>query len=567
MNPSACDAVRIRILPSGTTVTAKIGESVYEFLVRVGVDTAGVCGGAGLCHKCLVRFLDPKPTPCPEETAHLTSAQLAQGWRLACRHIVQTNTAIYVPAISDPSLQRMPVTTPSAPPRLEALRLDALAGRHQEPQGRPYWLGSSPCPPWPDPSNTGSIRLALDIGTTSLAGQLIDAASRRVLANAATANPQSLYGADVMTRIRFVQQDVRAHTHEMHRLVHQGIAAVLIELERRAGASLLDVGHVAIVGNPTMLHLVLGVSPVSLGRSPYQPAFADRIVLRAEESGLPIRSDARIDILPGISGFVGADLIAGIYAVRLCQQHEPELLIDLGTNGELALWTGRELLVTSTAAGPAFEAASISCGMRAVDGAIDRVILHGGEPTYSVIGGGTPRGLCGSGLVDAIAVCRHLGLIGPHGRILHVAEDRSGRVVGSGQDARIVLVDDTVTLTQRDIRELQLAKGAVRAGFDTLLAHAGLHVGDLRRIAIAGALGSNPEPAHLFEIGLLPAEAESAEIEAPGNTACLGAARLLESPRQLEQADHIARAAHAMNLGTDPTFRRAFARHMALQRQ
>lgn len=558
----------VRILPMGEVIVAETGASIFGLLGRIGVDTGGVCGGVGVCHKCLVRFMNEVPEPCGEETAHIPESLLQQGWRLACRHVVRGDTTIHVPMASHAVQHASPRLSPESSVRLEQLRTQALEGSCQLSTGAPHWLGSGSAPPLPAPSNSRQVGLALDIGTTSIVGRLVDVRSKRVLADATALNPQSRHGADVITRIHFVQDDAERNTREMHDLVHQGIAAVVDRLENCTDVDRSEITHIVVVGNPTMLHLFLDICPQSLGHSPYEPVFSDRVVLTAKEARLDVRPDARVDLLPGISGFVGADVVAGILAIQLgCRRSVPELLLDLGTNGELALWTGDEILTTSTAAGPAFEAASISCGMRAVDGAINRLWVHDGELAHSVIGDETPRGLCGSGLVSAVAACRRLGLINPRGRIVRAVEDHSERIAGSGLDARIVLVNDEVLLTQNDIHELQLAKGAIRAGMDIVLVRAGLLVEDLKRITVAGALGAGLDPADLFEIGLLPASGKHVEIVTPGNTACAGAVDSVVAPHLLEQADRIAREARTVKLSTDAAFRSAFARHMMLCRQ
>jgi len=280
----------------------------------------------------------------------------------------------------------------------------------------------------------------------------------------------------------------------------------------------------AVVGNPTMLHLLLNVDPTAIANSPYAPVLRDGAALRANELGLAIAPLARVEILPAISGYVGADIVAGMLYANLGERETIELLLDIGTNGEIVLAVEERMFACATAAGPAFEGASISQGMSALDGAIHQVTVEDDKLACSVIGGKEARGICGSGLLDAVAELRAIGLIDKSGRLRRTKHPLSLRIEGKGAKARFLISskDTSVYLTQKDIREFQLAKGAIRAGIEVMLERAEISVDDIDRILIGGAFGSSLRPESLLRVGLLP-QINIEKIVSLGNSAGQGA--------------------------------------------
>ena len=322
------------------------------------------------------------------------------------------------------------------------------------------------------PDGTDDYVLACDIGTTTVVAYLLDGHSGALLARSSAMNPQSQFGADVISRI---QHALAGGGEALSDCIRETLRALCADAAAQAGIDPAAITRAAIVGNTAMHHLLLGIDPSPLVTPPYMPAVRD---------ALPIGC-ARI--LPNIAGFVGGDTVGCMTATRFDRREELTLLIDIGTNGEMVLGDKHRRVACSTAAGPAFEGAKISCGMRGAPGAVDHVTVKNGQLSYTVIGGGKPKGLCGSGLLDLTAALLDLGVIDESGRM---EEDFS--------------LCPNVTLTQKDVREVQLAKAAIRAGIELMCAHLGKRPEDIRAVLLAGAFGSYMDPASACRIGMIP---------------------------------------------------------------
>lgn len=455
--------------------------------------------------------------------------------------------------------------------------------------------------------------IAFDVGTTTIVGTLIDLVSSGELATAAMLNPQVTYGADVVSRIDRCLHDpdglARLHAAALH-----AVASIASRLAAEAGVDLDDMWDLCFVGNTCMLHLLLGLDPRHLAPAPYVPVVTDALSLTVGElwtaaasapegAGLPgsdgmatdpsgteaapvaalfgtdgqpagLRPEALCYVLPGVAGFVGADAVAVGLATGIGERDELALAIDIGTNGEILLGSRQRLLACAAAAGPAFEGAHIRFGMRAVPGAIEHVRRADGEVECDVIGRGPARGICGSGLVDAVAVLRQVGLIDETGRLLPPAEARVAagpalgtRVAPGPQGPEFVLVPNrdgspAITISQRDVRELQLAKGALRAGVELLLAELGASVADLRRVYLAGAFGNYVSAASARAIGLLP-PVPLARVESVGNAAGRGSRMALASVEVRRRAEALPRRIEYVELSAHPGFTDAFMAAMA----
>jgi len=329
-----------------------------------------------------------------------------------------------------------------------------------------------------------------------------------------------------------------------------------------------------VVGNTTMHHLFLGVSPAALARSPYVPVAIQGLCLKAEELGISIYPDAQVCILPNIAGWVGADTVGVILATDLHNHEDIALAIDIGTNGEMALGSRQRLLTCSTAAGPAFEGAHLSCGMRAADGAID-VVRIDGDVYWHTIGASAPRGLCGSGLVDLVAAMLDQGIIDDTGMMQNgetlYANGRpklGERIRQNGRQRDFLLVESEegaggrpVIVTQRDVRELQLAKGAIRAGIEILMKELGIGPQDVKRVYLAGAFGNYIKPESALRIGLIP-HFPNAEIVPVGNAAGSGAKMALVSRSARREASRILEHVEYLELSGRPDFQDEFAQAM-----
>lgn len=517
-----------RLTVAGRSLEVASGTRLSVALNQGEVHVETPCGARGYCRKCLVKILGEAPAPTPADREQLSEQELALGFRLSCQLIVDRDLAVAV----------MPA---------------ALA------DGRKAGLGRLAAPveidPWASLNPAGrSLGLALDVGTTGMAGALLDLTTGEELAAAALPNPQAIHGADVMSRLSHALQG-EAQREELGALVRSAAAQMLERLLRRAGAARSDVVAATLVGNTAMHHLFLGLPVDDLALAPYRPA--------RQGGGLMNLPDfPPLYALPIIAGFVGADAVAAALAVGLDGGEGTRLLIDIGTNGEVLLRHRGRLYACSAPAGPAFEGGEISQGMRAAPGAIEAVEFRDGDLAVRVIQGAEARGICGSGLLDAAAALLEAGLLDPMGR-LRAEGPAAHRVADGGRAAELA---PGIRLTQKDLRALQLAKGAVRAGVDLLLREAGIGPGDLDEVLLAGAFGNYLRRESAVATGLLP-PVDPERIRPVGNAAAAGAKMALLSRGALERAETLARSATFVELATHPEFEEVFMEALNFPRQ
>ena len=381
---------------------------------------------------------------------------------------------------------------------------------------------------------------AFDLGTTSIAGYLIHVNARRVAVTGGMRNPQAQYGGDVISRADYAL----AHgPRPLANCARTALDELLSRMCNETGVPTEAVYAVLAAGNTAMHHLLLGITPDSLVHAPYNPVVSQPLSLSARPYGLQAHPEARLYLLPVIGGFVGADTVACLIAGDWLNRDKLTLMIDIGTNGELVMGDKSRRLACSTAAGPAFEGAKIACGMRGAEGAIDHVTLEDGQVRWHVIGGGPAKGLCGSGLVDLIAVLLKTGAL-----------DESGRL----QDGDTYFIGDTgVYLTQKDVREVQLAKAAMAAGIALLAERLGVEIEDIREVDIAGAFGNYIDPDSACAIGLIP-QALRSKIVPVGNAAGEGAKRCLMDESAWHDARQLAETTEFLELATLPQFQDEF---------
>ena len=491
-------SVGVRLEPLGVSIETGPGTPLRDLLFPHGVEFP--CGGRGKCRRCRVRVIAGELDPSPDERRILTPEEIAEGWRLACRAGVQSDVTLDIEQWESPVLADE----------------SAFAFAPREGRG-----------------------VAVDLGTTTVVAQLVDLAGGHVLGVRTALNPQAAYGADIMSRVE------RALEPDGARLLREMIREAIGRMAGELAADGPLEGGVTIVGNTVMHHLFSGVDVGPLARAPFETVEDGLAVFGAGELGWPLPSGVAVRFLPCLGGFVGSDILAGIRATRLHESEDLEALIDLGTNGEIVVGSRRGLLCASTAAGPAFEGGRISAGMRAATGAIAEVTLNGGQMQCRVLGGGRPRGICGSGLVDAVRCALDLGLILP-----------SGRLAGG---ARSLALADGVALTQGDIRELQLAKAAIAAGVKILLRQMGAARSGIRRVYLAGAFGNTVSRDSARRIGLLEFEPE--QVEPVGNTALLGA-KVALFDRDASANDALRRQVRHVPLGSDAEFHETYVEAM-----
>lgn len=385
---------------------------------------------------------------------------------------------------------------------------------------------------------------SFDIGTTTIAAYLLDRGSGKVLDSVGLPNPQIQHGADVISRIEFAMQgNARLLAQELRDAVN----GLILTLSARSRICREEITIVTVAGNTCMHHLFLEIPVDSLVRIPYKPALYEAQDLSAAEYGIGIHPEGRLLVFPNIAGFVGGDTAACLLAADFAHREETTLLIDIGTNGELVLGSRRRRLACSTAAGPALEGARISCGMRGSDGAIDHIWLEGTEACFSVIGSGEAKGICGSGLLDAAAALLELGVI-----------DESGAFLTEKKEYRF---SDKVSLTQRDIRELQLAKGAIAAGIRILCSHMGIAVEEIESVLIAGAFGNYMNADSACRIGLIPSELRD-RIHTIGNAAGQGSCLAACGEDAFALASRLAEETEFLELASDQEFQEIFVEEL-----
>lgn len=608
------DRIPVKFEPHNIKVNVPPGMTVREAAARGGITLDAPCGGQGTCGKCKVKFAEKAPPVTAADHAALTPEEVDKGYRLACQCAVIEPVTIEVPSTSvldadyqiltsasfteaiagEPPVIKQYVELPE--PTLEEdapdneriarvtgawaqdlslirdlprrLRDTAFAGTAVKAGERLLDF---------EPGNTEDVGygVVFDIGTTTVVGSLVELASGRECAVTSRMNPQTAYGDDVLTRIlharersdglRDLQSDIVAAVNDMVREL-----CAYQHIESKA------IYTATFSGNTTMQHLFAGVDPGPLGEVPFVPAMGRGLTARASDLQLHIHPLADGYIFPVIGGFVGGDTVAGILATGLADTAAPTMLVDIGTNGEIVLIHHGRLEAASTAAGPAFEGARIKCGMRAAAGAIERVDIGDGV-AYSVIGGASsPVGICGSALIDIAAGLLRTGVVLPQGAMLGPG-DLAGSVPGAVRE-RVVQRDDgpvfelvppeksrsgePVGFTNRDIRELQLATAAIRAGIAILLQRAGLQAEDLDRLIVAGGFGNYLVPANAQRIGLLPGGVKPERMLFAGNTSLAGARMATMSVQARQKADEIAARVKHVDLSQDPDFQNHYVEAM-----
>ena len=485
----SADRVRIQLEPLSVKVDVPCGSPLASSLPLLGVEFP--CGGAGVCGGCRIHVLEGSLPVTAHDLSVLSTEELDRGWRLACQAVAG------MPLVIECGQWRMDVLTDDA----------GLTG-----------------------AGKSGLGIAVDLGTTTIAAQLIDRSTGSVLGVETRLNPQASFGSDVMSRIRAVLSGA-----DLTQPVCMALGQMIAQL---SGGREEEIREVVLVGNTVMHHLFAGLDVEPLSHAPFHSPNPGACCFRSQDLGWPLSPNCRIRFEHCLGGFVGSDILAGILAVGISRSSDLIALVDLGTNGEIALGNRDGIVCASTAAGPAFEAGSIRMGMRAASGAISHVSHSQGQLRATVIGDVDARGICGSGLVDAVAVGLETGAILPSGRIAN--------------GTKRFLVQEPVVLHQADIRELQLAKAAIASGFRLLLDRLGASASDVKAIHLAGAFGNYLQIKSAIAIGLI--EAPEGLIHAAGNTALRGAKILLLSADTptLAHIEHV-------SLAADPRFQDEFA--------
>jgi uncharacterized 2Fe-2S/4Fe-4S cluster protein (DUF4445 family) len=593
--------IQIDFEPVGRRGQCRPDQSLLHCAEQLGVELVSLCGGKGTCGRCKVQVLAGKTTtPTFAEQEALSSSQLEQGYRLACQAHPMADCRIHIPPESLTTPQRtqvegLEVNIPPDPavvsyhvsmdsPSLQDYEADAerlLQALHREHHISPCTIDLkllkqlSPVLRRSKWQSQVSVRgnevvavssgrerilgLAIDLGTTKIAGYLLDLSTGQVLASKGAMNPQIAYGEDVISRIALATRSVK----EIGRLQKLAVSAVnqlAQALCDEVGAKVQSIVEVVVVGNTAMHHLFLQLPVEQLALSPYVPAVKEALDIKARDIGLKIATSGYVHLLPNIAGFVGADHVAMLLATGVWEREGTILALDIGTNTEVCLKCDNNMTSVSCASGPAFEGAHIKHGMRAADGAIERVQIAGDRVEYQTIGGAPPVGICGSGIVDAMAELYSNNVLGDSGRM----NPNHPRIRADKKEREFVLVSEkegsgiAITITQSDIRELQLAKGAIRTGIQVLLEANSRSDEDIEEVIIAGAFGSYIDIAGAVTIGMLPSLPLN-RFRQVGNAAGTGAKMALISKGARSEAQNMAGRVKYIELAANPSFTRIFA--------
>lgn len=590
--------------PVGRRTQAQPGDTLLEAAQDAGVAISAVCGGVGVCGDCRVRVLSGAVSSLNDvERDHLSDADLAGGLRLACQVVIERpgEIVVDVPRDSLSAAQRSQVEGEEIPLAVEPVirchamtahppSVNDLRGDWERIDGFDPgdWAITAPVAAelpgvlrghgWrvrlmtrgrdvvrAAPPDATPLGFAVDVGTTGLAAYLVDLSSGKTLGIAGATNPQIAYGEDVMARLTLVVRDP-AGASRLQSAIVEGLNDLLHEVCAQAGVPATDVVDVVAVGNTAMHHLLLGLPVAQLGSAPYVPAVSTALSTPARALGLDVATGAALYVPPNVAGFVGGDHVAMLLATATADQPGVTLSLDIGTNTEITLNAHGHMWSCSTASGPAFEGAHIQDGMRAADGAIERLAWRDGELAWLTINQAPPVGLCGSGILDAVVALRSADILTPTGAMRH----RHARVKGENHDVYYEVVPSTqtghgrpVVISRSDVNEVQLAKAAIRAGIKLLVEQAGLAESDIERVIVAGAFGNYIDLAGAVTIGMFP-PLPLERFRQVGNAAGIGAKRLLINAQERARATALVHDLHYIELTNHPAFTDRFSQAVLL---
>lgn len=580
----------IRFLPSETITNAPEGTTIFNAANWMGLAIDSTCGGRGTCGKCKVRIVQGNAPVREADRKFISDADLAEGWRLSCRAVLHSDCVVDVPrlmgnpkaallgyghhVILNPNVAKifLQLAEPNLEDQVSDLQRvhDALYKegydvhsnlalwrtlpkllRENNFQVTAVIVGDEWITLEPGDTRDKNYGLAVDIGTTTVVGAIVNLNTGAVEAVKSELNRQASFGADVISRVSHTMME-QGGLNELQTRIIETLNELLDQLSAQSGIARENIYEAVVVGNATMLHLLLGIDPEPISVAPFIPTITQPVMFRAADIGLRLHPEARVSTLPHLGAYVGADIVAGILATDLTRNKDGKLrlLIDVGTNGEIVLGSVNGTLATAAPAGPAFEGAQIKHGMRASDGAIEGIqIAPEGDVHLQLIGGNhlQPLGIAGSGLVDAVAEMYRAGIVDESGRLIR-PEDAQGKLPAALVE-RLCVVDgvrafrlsdaaSNIVLTQQDIRALQFAKGSIAAGVMVLMQQMGVTANDLHEVLLAGSFGSYINPASARTIGLVP-WVPVEKIVAVGNSAGEGAKIALLSFREREAANRI----------------------------
>ena len=600
--------VRLHFTPSDKDIRVPAGVSVFDAASWNGIAIDSTCGGHGTCKKCKVKVLSGDVPVQRLDIRAFAPDQLEDGWRLACMAAATMDLQIEVPPLTTRpkaatvGVGRQVILRPALQKRYVELVEPTLADQRTDLQRLLDAVDDLELrvDPWvlrelgrtlrtadykvtavvvddeligvePGDTTERAFALAYDLGTTTVVANLMDVRTGTPAAVASMLNSQQPFGADVISRISATMLDHDA-LGRLQFLAHNTLNELAHEACQEAGVDPTEVYEIALAGNATMVQLALGIDPEPLGVAPFILASSGYQGLTSHDLGVQIHPRARASVFPSLGAYVGGDIISGVLATGMDRDKRLRLFIDIGTNCELVLGDGERLLATAAPAGPAFEAASIRCGMRAAPGAIEVVKATDLGLELQVIGDVEPVGLCGSGLVDAVAELARVGLLDPSGRFvtddqaLEIAPLFADRLVTMDKERVFILAapvgQDPIYLSQRDVRELQFAKAAISTGWHLLLQEFGVEQSDVQQVLLAGSFGTYLSPASAVRIGLVP-KLPVLRIVSAGNVAGEGAKMVLLSAQERHGAQTLLEEIEYLELSDREDFNDLFVEQLA----
>jgi len=620
--------IKITFLPDRKNIKVGKGTPVLEALERVGISIDTPCGGKGICGKCKILITKGINKITSIEEKLISEEEIRKGFRLACQTKVFEDSIIKIPLkirldfnklftsklkgdihnikksfslesdlkkvfldLEKPSLDDQRSDWERIKDRLSLMKIGNISNlkvpieilkkipnliRKADFRVTVTILNNEVIDIESGNTTKSSYGIAFDIGTTTVVGYLVDLRTGEELSAVAKTNPQIIHGDDVISRIEFVQKQKDGLKKLQEEIVNT-LNEIVRETTQRAGINKNNIYETVVVGNTCMHHLFLGLNPSNIAPSPYIPVIKESLSLKAKDiPELALDSIADIFTLPNISAFVGADIVGGVLSTSMWMEEKIVLFVDLGTNGEVVLGSKKKLWACSTAAGPAFEGARISSGMRAVEGAIDKVKITNKSVTWRIINNVKVKGLCGSGLIDLIAEMLKIGLINKSGKLINrencqseIGEEIKKRIIREIEGNKFILVKsdkaeggEPIYLTQRDIREVQLAKAAIYAGIKILLKEVGIYPEDIQEILLAGAFGNFINKESARRIGLIP-HLPLRRIRFIGNAAGKGAEIALLSKKMREVSQEMSKKVKYIELSSRPDFQEEFIKAMS----
>ncbi len=604
----AMNSFKITFEPEGRRIPLRKGETILEATKKAGIGIRSECGGQGICGKCKVTITDKKSVSELTDTERkiLTSDEAASNFRLACQAKIFDSLTVYIPLDSRmrirriqtngiemevkiaPCIRKIVVTVPA--PSLSDIRSDAdrlldslkklglrnpsieydvlsnlpeILRKAQWNIAVTIWNNQKIIDVEPADAANKLYGMAMDIGTSKIAGQLVDLATGKTLAVESIENSQMVFGEDIITRINHAILHPKG-VHDLQAIVIKDLNKVTLDACKSARISPENVYEMTVVGNTVMHHLFLGIQPKYMALAPFTPVTRKAMNVTAKKINLRINPCANIYVLPIIAGFVGGDNVADVLSTRIHKADEISLLLDIGTNTELTLGNKDNLISCSCASGPAFEGGHIKHGMKAVTGAIERVKINTDTLCieYETIENAKPVGICGSGLVDIIAELLRHSLLSSTGRLNPEAAREKFREKDGIVEFVLVQEKDSgigedIVITQKDVRELQLAKAAIHTGCAILMKRKGVKIENIEKVFIAGAFGNYLNLENVKTIGLLP-DVPSERVAFVGNAAISGARLALISRRERIEAEQISNTVQYLELSTDLDFEKEF---------